>query len=312
MKYQNTSRILCLLFHSIITLSCLALGLYFGGFVVPLFFTLNFDAWRSNLFDAPYFMYLEFAVIGFTFAILSGLGTVKAYKAVMNPKDDKEVVQSLTLFIVEGWILSLALLLQGMLLFDMRSSNSNPAFTIIMSLIFAILLLIATNIPMVKLYDGKDQNQLLSYLLTGASLFTGLMFVFVGLSLSLMATNFAHYISSLAMLLILFFQNVIAFVFFFVSRFLLAKGKSKLSGSLAASGILTLGVGLITYGAFDMVYSDKPVHFYLLGTPVQPTTSSEFGYGFPVMAIVIGAFVLVAASYIFWTVQKEKKVAVRK
>lgn len=311
MKYQSTSRVLSFLFHTIIFLAFGALGMYFGAFVVPQFFTSGVMEWRESLFDAPYFLYLEFAVIGFTYFVLSGYGAYQAWLGLSHPNDDAPVVKSLTVFIVEGWIISLALLLHGVLLFDVTANGTNMAFAVVMALIFAILMLIATNIPMVKLYDAKDQKQLIGFLLMGAVVFTGFMIIEVGLGLVLTINEtYSAKMPTVYMLLTLLCQNVIAFVLSLLAAIAIKKGKSSLAGYLTSGASFGLGAGLVIYGALDMVYYDKPVHFNLIGSPIQGfvTEQTKFGYGFPIMCIVVGAAMLAAACYLIWNASREKKI----
>ncbi len=311
MKYQSTSRILSFIFHTLIFLAFGALGLYFGAFVVPQFCTAGYIEWRQSLFDAPYFLYLEFAVIGFTFFVLSGYGVYQAWCGLSKPNDDEPVVKSLTVFIVEGWIFSLALLLHGILLFDVTANGTNMAFAVVMALIFAILMLIATNIPMVKLYDGKDSKQLVSYLLVGASIFTGFMFLETALGLFLtIPQTYAAKLPTVYLLLTIAIPNVLACALTGVAACFAKKGKNPLASSLTAGASFALGAGLIIYGALDMVYYDKPVHFNFVGTPFK-NHPSNFGYGFPVMAIVVGTALLAAAGYLIWNATKEKKVVTK-
>jgi len=308
MKYQSTSRILSFIFHALIFLSFGALGLYFGAFVVPQFFTAGFFEWRESLFDAPYFLYLEFAVIGFTFFLLSGYGVYQAWCSLSKPNDDATVVKSLTVFIVEGWIFSLALLLHGILLFDVTANGTNMAFAVVMALIFAILMLIATNIPMVKLYDGKDSKQLVSYLLIGASIFTGFMFLETALGLLLtIPETYSAKTPTIHLLLTMAISNVLACALTGAAACFVKKGQNPLASLLASGASFALGAGLIVYGSLDMVYYDKPVHFNFVNTPIQDTAQNGFGYGFPVMAIVVGTALLAAAGYLIWNATKEKK-----
>lgn len=308
MKYQGTSRTLSFLFHALIALLFGALALYFGIFVVPEFFTSGLMKWRESLFDAPYFLYLEFAVIGFTFMLLSGYGCYQGWLGLSKPNDDAPVIKSLTIFVVEGWILSLALLLHGVLLFDVTANGTNMAFAVIIAIIFAILMLIATNIPMVKLYDGKDQKQLLFFLLLGATIFTGFMVLEVGAGLLLMLPEtFSAKMPSLYMLLTMVCQNAVAFVCFLLSALSVKKGKLGATGYLAAGGTFGLALGLLVYGSLDMVFYDKPVHFNLLDSPIHGAAQNAFGYGFPVMCIVVGAVLLGAAIFLIWNASREKK-----
>jgi len=293
------------LFHVLIVLAFGALGMYFGCFVAPQYFSHFFADWTEYLFQAAYFLYLELAVIGFTFFVISIYGAIEAYKSLANPHDDAPVVNSLSAFVAEGWILSIGLLLQGVLLFDVVSNDnsSNMAFTVVVSLVFAIILLIATNIPMVKLYDGRDQNQLLVHLLRGVGVFAVAMAVETGLSLIL--TLLETYSGKAAVsyfLGIMVISNAIVAVLSFLAAKKIKDGNAKIAGYLASGMTFAYAAGFIVYGALDMVYYESTVHFNHTGAGFndQASNVSNFGYGFPIMCIVIGAVLLAASAYLIW------------
>lgn len=309
MKFQNTSRLLSFLFHSLIVLGFGALGVYFAFFVVPQYFSSHYSDWTETLVTAPYFLYLEFAVLGLAFFGISIYGAIQGYFALARPRDDEPVVKSLTAFIVEGWILSIAFLLHGVLLFDLLANGENFAFTVIMALIFAIIFLIATNIPMVKLYEGRDQTLLLRAILLGFGLVTALIALlsFSSLAAMLAETSFAKKAALSQFLGTLIVQNAVASGLSFGAAFLLKGGKKKTAGYLASGAVFALAAGLIVFGSLDMLYYDKSVHMNLVNAHIADPAQNGFGYGFPIMAIVIGAVLLVATAYLIWYSSVEHK-----
>jgi hypothetical protein len=311
MKYQRTSRTLCLLFHAIIVIAFGALGIYFGFFVTPQYFTNYAKYFCGYLFDGGYFLYLELAVLGLSLFSISIKGLAEAIKGFTDPNDDQSVAASLTSFVSEGWLGSIFFLLQGLLFFDLLSfgESKNLAFVIIMSLLLAIILLIATNIPMVRLYDGKDQMPLLKSLSSSAFLTFAWMtvVVFVTLILNWMQGSFSAYGLVNSLLMIILVVSLLATASFVaVYAVLRRKGAKGLgaAGYFSSLGILILGGGLIAFSISDMLLDPnrtQPIHFV-------SKDLSWLGYGFDVMAIVLGAVLLIGSVYFFVATKKSSKV----
>ena len=304
MKYANTSRTLSFLAHLLIVLAFGALGLYFGAFVVPEYFGTDPKYFAEFLFDGAYLLYLELAVVGLSFAVISGYGLFHAVKGLMNPRDDEPVVKSLTTLIVEGWAVGLFFLL--VLFFDLTGSNgadSNLVFVIIMSLLIAIILLIATNIPMVKLYDGKDQKPLLRGFIGGAMVFTCAIALEAGLSLLVNATNSSLNVwkqSEINLLLLtVTLANLAAFVLLLLAWLNNFKKGNKLPGFMAGGAVIAVGIGLIIYGVLTIVWRDNGIHLnYALESGKNYVFGAKWGYGFPIMNLVVGAVTCALGGYI--------------
>ena len=151
MKYSMTSRTLCVVFHAIIAAAMGLMGIWFGIFVVPEFLGSNPQQFYGNFgFDrnGAFFLWYELAVVGLSLFVISLLGLIDGIKSILDSRNDEPVVAAVFFA------------LQGMLLWDLTANGSNVAFVIVMALLIAIVLLIATNIPMVRLYDQRDQMPL--------------------------------------------------------------------------------------------------------------------------------------------------------
>ena len=291
MKYANTSRTLSFLAHLLIVLAFGALGLYFGAFVVPEYFGTDPKYFAEFLFDGAYLLYLELAVVGLSFAVISGYGLFHAVKGLMNPRDDEPVVKALTTLIVEGWAAAIFFLLQAVLFFDLTGSNgadSNLVFVIIMSLLITIILLIK---PLLRGFIG------------GAMVFTAAIALEAGLSLLVNATNSSLNVwkqSEINLLLLtVTLANLAAFVLLLLAWLNNFKNGNKLPGFMAGGAVIAVGIGLIIYGVLTIVWRDNGIHLnYALESGKNYIFGAKWGYGFPIMNLVVGAVTCALGGYV--------------
>lgn len=265
MKYQNTSRVLTFAFHALIFACFGALGIYYAFFCAPLYFT----TWPNHFgvgTQLGYNLYLELATIGLTLMLISGYGMVQGYKGLKNPNDDVPVVRGFTAFIVEGYIAALFFLANAAIYFDLIS-GSNLAFIIIMAILFAIVLLIAANIPMVRLYDGKDQKPLFAMMSLGAGSFFCIEAIIVILTFIGMYTHSAeayYFNIKMFLLIALLGSLIIGGLLIAAGVLIIKKGDKpsivKLSGYLVGGSLLAIAAVLLVTGALTLVWSDLNCH----------------------------------------------------
>lgn len=303
MKYTSTSRTLSLLAHAIIFLAFGFMGIWFGFFVVPQYLggTPDYfyhDSGLSFNTNGAFFLWFELAVIGLAFMVISLLGFLQALKSLKDIHNDEPAVRSFSALICEGWIAAIFFLLQAALLWDL-TANGNLVFLIVMALLIAIILLIATNIPMVKIFDQRDQTPLLRDFMGSGALVTFIIGVEAVLGLIGAATWANQKIQISYLLYIIIIASFVAAILAFVGWLILGKNKNdkglKVSSLLSAGSIVAVGAGLVTYGIFDIVYQYAPgsstvalpVHLY--------NKDLSFDLGFGIMAIVLGSLLLLGA-----------------
>jgi hypothetical protein len=313
MKYGSTSRMMALVFHAILFAAFGVLGLYFGFFVAPEYFDPAIQTYFTNgaTFGA-YNLYLELAVIGLAIATVSGYGLVEGVKAVLAPNDDAPVIKSFTAFIGDGYIASAFFLLQGMLFFDL-TANKNLPFVIIMAILITIILLIATNIPMVKLFDGKDQKPLV----VGLSLSGAVTFFWIAAEVLLtlivsqgyVARNGAYTgsswihtqlliggLASLAIMGLLLGAAIVT-----LKKGTQDKGAAALSGYLTSGAVALLGGEMLALGIIEVVnYSTEKIHM-----ESSTLSAATYGYGYGIMLLILGSAALLAAIYFAAVTGKE-------
>ena len=299
MRYTNTSKVLSLIFHAILALGFAAMGIYFAFFVVPFAFTSNPYAFSDNLFAASFYLYLELAVVGISFAIISSYGFAKAFLSYSNAKNsDQNVRDSLTAFICEGWIASITMFLNGSVLFNAMtgSETADVTFPIVMCVLLSIVLLIATNIPMVKMYDGKDYSPLLKGLaLSGAIVLLTLAFDTIFALIGLFSRTYTATTSPfMAQLLAIIVPSLIAGALLLVTGILLKKenatNKSVTFATIALGvSMIVISVTLICHGTFEFLWQDSKYH--LIGI-LNENNFNFPGLGYGIMCIIASAFLI--------------------
>src|SRR5574344_3032408 len=191
MKYSNTARVLSFVLHLILTLAFGVLGVYFGFFVVPFHFdtTIQMNFMNTFVSNLAFTLDVELGVLGLAIFTVSLYGMIQGIKSLLAPSDDKPVVKSFTAFIGDGYIASAFFAACAFLYFD-PIANKNLAFAIVMCVLLMIILLIATNIPMYRLFEGKETNEELM----GLSFSAAIAFAYIALM------NFLALIGSLVVM----------------------------------------------------------------------------------------------------------------
>lgn len=303
MKYTSTSRTIALVAHAVIFLAFGFMGIWFGFFVTPQYLggEANYFYKDSGLtFDSSgaYLLWFELAVLGLAFMIISLLGFLKALESLKDPNNDEPAVRSFCALICEGWLGAIFFVLQAALLWDL-TANGNLVFVIIMALLIAIILLIATNIPMVKIFDQRDQTPLLRDFMGCFALVSGLMAFEAAISIIGASTYSALKVQVYYFLYTIIATGAVTCILAFLAWFLLGRNKTdkglKISSFLTSGAVAASGIGTLVYGIIDIVYQYAPgsketllsVHLYM--------KDYSFDLGFGIMAIVIGSLLIIGA-----------------
>lgn len=310
MKYTSTSRTLSLLAHALIFLAFGFMGIWFGFFVVPQYLGGDAayfyrDSGLSFNTNGAYFLWYELAVIGLVFMVISTFGFLNGLKAIQNPHDDEPAVRSFSALICEGWIAAVFFLLQASLLWDL-TANGNLVFVIVAALLIAIVLLIATNIPMVKIFDQRDQTPLLRDFIGCGALVSLVMCLEAAFSvIGATVVPWANQrVQVFHLLYVIISASGASAILAFLGWLRLGKDKSekglKVASFLSAGSIASVGAGLLIYGIMDIVYQYAPgsstvlldVHLYFV---LNSSQKVSFDLGFGIMGIVLGSLLLIGA-----------------
>ncbi len=301
MKYTNTSRTLSLIFHTLIFLAFGAMGVYFGLAVAPCYFSNS----ALETISAPYNLYSELGMVGLTLATISMYGIVNAVKSLQNPRDDAPVIKCFNAFIVEGYIAAIFCLLNGVVYFDaIRGGDSTSGkalgFLIVLMILLFIGLMIATNIPMVKLYDRKDQTPLLASFGVAAGVFFGwAAIVTLGTLIGSWTQGivaWSHVINGqLAAFLVIYIANAALLI---TSGIFVKKGgnvQTKIAGYFTSLAGMLTSFCFITNGVIGLVYgknSGNSLAVHLQGIEHKIPASGD---AFAIICLVVGAMLFVGS-----------------
>jgi hypothetical protein len=314
MKYGNTSRTLSLVFHLLILLAFGVMGFYYGIFVTPFALTRSQIAFTNSVVW-PFNFSLQLAVLGLSMFVISIYGFIQALKAIMNPSDDKPVVKAFTTFIIEGYIAAIFCLANACIYFDLLSFNNkdNITFIIIISLILAIGLLIATNIPMYKLFDGQDPTALNAGFNFGAAVVAGVM------ALELVASLGAGYFDDphqtgaelrFGLLLGGALVNLAVLALTLVAGLKVRKAGAAdkkvatLAGSLDSGAIFLVGALILSLGIVDFYFRDESNYSHFEGVNFGKTAT---GTAYAICSIVFGAIIIAGSIFFLVTTLNPNK-----
>lgn len=300
MKYSNTARVLSFLSHLILVLAFGALGIYFGVFVVPFHFDsalrMNFMNEFINGFALT--LDIELAVLGLSIFTISLYGLIQSIKGLLAPSDDKVMVKSFTALIGDGYIISAFFAACAFLYFD-PIANNNLAFAIVMSILMMAIFLIATNIPMYRLYEGKETTEQL----VGLSLTAAVGFGFIALMnlaalvsclIAMGQQTFTGDINFAVQLGVAFASNLVVSGLMVAAGALIGKKGAAdkkavvLGGYLSSGAFFFLGGALLSAGIMDLIWKDKAYH-------LNSYSYAFTGMGYPVMAIILGVLAIVGS-----------------
>ena len=321
-KYTDTSRIISLLVHGVIVLGMAVVWVIFGILHTPFYFVGAKGSGSSTAETiaslaangSPFYLHLELGVVALTLVLASCYGFFKALKSFKTQRD-AEVVSAFTVLIAEGWLAAIFFLSQGLFLFDLLSTKDTLAFVIIMSIILAVIILIGTNIPMVRLYDGRDSSELLATIALVAGVFFLALAIETGAALLgdviSAAPKFRSIQSKLvSVLLIPLISGLIAgCLALFAGLKLKKEGAEKargLAGYLGAGAVAVAGIGLVISGVFDLLWKDDACHF-ISNALVEGEWLKSNGLGYPIMSLIVGAVVIAGALFLLIAINKPAK-----
>ncbi len=294
MKYGNTSRSLSLFFHGILALGGAVLAAYFGFFVLPTTFV---DSTAFILTYVPLNLKLEMAIFGLTGAVISGYGFFQALRSLSHPSDDTPVLKSFQAFIVLGYVAALFFFLNGVVYFDLiantASSGTSPAFVIVVAIILAVGCLIAANVPMVRLFDNKGQDDMYRGIALGFSVnfFSATLFSLIALIGLLANQNSTNFNNVTMLILYVGFSLVAGLLALFCG--LLLKKKGQLSGLLGSLAVLVVGAAYCVFGGLELGWGGSTSFHFNSWSTTMTVGGDVNSYG--LACIVFGAAVALAA-----------------
>lgn len=306
MRYVN----LCLFL--VLLAGFAVLGIYFG-----FLFTPYIIVGHGPIEDIPTMsvaLSTMLGAIGISGALVSGFGLYYSIMSILK-NDDSYVIKGFASYIAIGYIISIALLLNAVWLYRLTTSNyeyNELAFVIVIYLIALIVALIASNVPLVKLYGEETTPNSTMKVVVGA-----LAAVDLGIALPF----FASYLTSLSAgafvnstivtakfgsyALATFIAFLIfAFAFYLFSRGEKANKESKAGMGLFTGGTIVNGGAVLLAGIFAQVFEDKKGVSFLSNDQAPIDTYLEFSV---ISYILAGIIILGAIGLVIYSLVPHKK-----
>ena len=244
------------------------------------------------------------AAFGLAEFLMSVFGLVTSVRSLLKSNDDQLVKDSFLCYIGVGYIVAAFLFLNATWLYRLTSTNfgfDKLGFVIVAYLIALIIVLIATNVPLVKLFgeesDGNKTMMLLSGSLGVAN--CGLALAFIGPMIRNLAYgSFAHsnlvngkYITYFLIPLI---ASLVAFVAFFGYKKAAASNETKkLNGFLFEGALAIDGAAMMVAGILDYLTHEKKVSL-LVSTAGNSAANSNW-LEFVVVSCIFGGLIVIGA-----------------
>ncbi|MBO4737235.1 MAG: hypothetical protein J5627_02200 [Bacilli bacterium] len=292
MKYSSTSRLVNAIVFSILLLAFGALGDYFSFFVSPTYLNPLGEAQRFSG-TYPYNFSLNFGMLGMAVAALSAYGLFLSIKA-LSDKKDIAVQKTFFIYIAISYVFAAWFALNA-LVFYRLIGQAQYVFWIVMFVIFLIASLVAGNVPLMKILDGKESNEILIILVeAGAALAFGYLCNTIPTYLvaTISAANGSGYYANFTnQLLTNSILACVALCASIASVVFIKKGK-KLGEILAGATLLPFSGMFLATAIFEIIYKGEN-KFSL------QTQKANFGsWDYVVMCFVV-ATVLLAGAVIF-------------
>lgn len=301
MKYSPTVRLINVVLFALLGFGFGYLGVYFGILVGP-------NLWLENL---PFGMKVPemslalvmlLGALGLAGLLLSVLGLVKSILSLVR-RDDERVRQAFGCYIGIGYLIAVFFLLNAVWLYRLLTTNigfNEIGFAIVIYVILMIVALVASSIPLVKMFgEGEGTNRVMGILtrsVIAASLAVAVPFFIAFLRIAsnqelvshpdIMMTKFGLYA------LVPFVAAVIGCVALFgYGRAEKAGTYKKLNGLLFESALLVLGAAIIVAGVLNYVYKDGP--YSLIASVVKSQVSSDIYTEFTVCSSIVGGLIAI-------------------
>lgn len=167
MKYSSSTRLLNLIIHTILFLGFGFIAIWFGFMMVPFLYNGLVGSPLLGVINAPtevsWALVAQLGAFGIAAAIISGFGIYFSIKSIIHGNDDAPVRMAFAAYIAIGYLIALLLILNATWLYRTTTTNLGDGydeiyFAVIVYTVLAIIVLLATNVPFVRLFGEETTN----------------------------------------------------------------------------------------------------------------------------------------------------------
>ena len=302
MKYSSTSRLVNAIVFPILLLAFGFLGVYFSFFVSPTYLSPLGEA-QKFASSFPYNFSMSFGMLGIAVMALACYGTILSIKA-LGDKKDAAVEKTFFIYIAISYVLAAWFALNALVFYRLIGKDQY-VFWIVMFVIFLIGSLIAGNVPLMKILDGKESNEIL-IIITEAAAALALGYLCNSIPTFLVATISAangsgYYANYTNQLLTSSILAAIALCVSVLGIVFIKKGK-KIGEILAGATLLPYSGMFIATGIFEIIYRNENKF------SLQSVKGNFAGWDYVVMSFIVALILLIgAATFLSSSILPEKK-----
>ena len=311
-RNYSTAKYVNLAIYLVLFAGFAALAIYFGFLVSPYLWVGSAPIDLPEISTA---LSVMLGALGLAGAFISVYGLVNSVLAIVKNNDD-HVIKSFAGYIAIGYVVCVSLLLNAVWLYRLTSTNigySEIAFVIVVYVIALIIALIATNVPLVKLFGEDERTNRTMKVLVGSlgavDLSAGIVFLACALAFISRLGEVANSYLILTKFSVYAAIPLVAFVLFAIAYALIGKAEKKGVEDKAGKGLFVTslainGGAIIVCGVFAHVFHEKKISF--LATSIQSTISEYLE--FAVVSYILGIIIVLAAvGLVLYTVFGKKK-----
>ncbi|MCR5079381.1 MAG: hypothetical protein K6B65_05675 [Bacilli bacterium] len=319
MKYSSTPRLLNAVVFALLFVGFAVLALFFTFFYLPFLWSgLGSGPIENSLSDVSVALVAMIGSLGVAGAFISCIGLIRSIKALMNGKDDELVRRSFDCYFSLGYVLAAVLFLNATWLIRLTTANFGDVsmgFVIAVYIIALILVLVGTNIPLVKIYEDDQEGKSMARVLLLASLSIGVGVAVSFLYAGIVTLALGAGISGQSTLLLKYFTLAIApalgGIVAALGMFLSKKGNDKGSSIALYSSLGIYGLGIMYCGLLSVLFNNTTKDKFIFMEQTLSAHPTNWLVN-TVLGFVIGGLILIGAiALVVITVmpKKDKKTA---
>ena len=246
-RNYSTAKYVNLAIYLVLFAGFAALAIYFGFLVSPYLWVGSAPIDLPEISTA---LSVMLGALGLAGAFISVYGLVNSVLAIVKNNDD-HVIKSFAGYIAIGYVVCISLLLNAVWLYRLTSTNigySEIAFVIVVYVIALIIALIATNVPLVKLFGEDEQTNRTMKVLVGSlgavDLSVGIVFLACALAFISRLGEVANSYLILTKFSVYAAIPLVAFVLFAIAYALIGKAEKKGVEDKAGKGLFVTSLAI--------------------------------------------------------------------
>ena len=313
MKYSSTPRFINVVVFALLFAGFTTLGLFFTFFYLPFLWQALGSGPVNPLTDISVALVAMLGSLGIAGAVVSLLGLFRSAKSLTKTNDDELVRKSFDCYFALGYILAVALLLNATWLIRLTTvnfGNVSMGFVVAVYVIALILVLVGTNIPLVKVYEddqeAKGMGRVLLLASSSIGVAVGVTFLYAGIVTLALGGGLSGQSTFLLKYFTLAIAPCLGAILAGFGLVFSKKGASKKSSVLLYTSLAVYGLGIMYSGVLALLFNNTSKDKYIFMEQTLSAHPTNWLVN-TVLGFVVGGLVLIGAIILVFVTLKPKK-----